>query len=769
MVREKHIKTRNLIVTKTFDEFARAVEASDFKVEDIVGYVTSVSRNFYWLNTESVWGVLGFTWDQLSSEDVSDEEALAHPNLLYRLTQVDAEGNTIEMGREWILNHRFKKGYGHFNATTIPFTVIPALPDGYRITEFNNTFNQIESEYIEVLKSDWSNLTEINNLIPKTKSIKIDLTGANLSSNSKNIIHSGHISGINNYWKQTVYIKGNLGNCTAGTFEGYNRSDNNWTAGHTIYLDDNNKDLNLPISLRIQNQFYYTNLDKVFDIREWLSTENLTSVANTEIRLLAESGKYYFNNAFAKQIKDAGGIFAISPVASNMTATGKESFRDGIYIMRNPMALGVTPCTVTIDCTEDGDVDEYSLFIPRGSTSYGIEGSGIGNTIYEHMMLCFNPIIYQGTVNTITMWNPFCLVKDDNSWPAYDQSIIDKLRPINGYGIEQGYFMRNSYIYITQPSRYTIDCTNLTHLSLFDKARFFVSDLSKLENYKAGNNKGYCMEVVQLTHADDANNGEGLFSFGIGNNISTTLGYATPFRFKINNNIKTVFFCRNKTPNIIIGKDAKIELAYARFSWYASVYVEDITHPAFRFRHINCTNYGMPYTIKNGFGYNYIQEAVTDSSPASSGPINLYEFEDSILDGSDESVAFLKASNIFTFYNTSREVIHPLIATNSHDYNGGTVTYNNGVNINISSSFIFIYKQNINILGYSKNADISGILDTFINKLLQPDNPNQGIIANDSTTTYTITLSKNIFDALTTEQKNYIINDLNYVLTWTSK
>lgn len=754
--RNKHIKTRNLIVTETFDEFTKAVEALDFTVEDIVGYVTSVTRNFYWLNTESVWGVLGFTWDHL--EDVSNEEALIHPNPLYRLTQVTPEGNKIEMDQTWLTEHKVKKGYGHFNVTTMPFTVIPVLPDGYRITEFRDTFKDIASNYIEVLKSDWSNLTRIRNLVPRTKSIKIDITGANLSNTSDNaIILSSNLNGIQNAWKSTVYIKGNLGNCTVGTFEGYNRSDNNWTASHTILLDDNNKELNLPISLRIQNQFYYTDPNKTFDIREWLYAENLTPVANTEIRLLAESGKYYFNNAFAKQIQDAGDIFAISPVASNMTATGKESFRNGIFIMRNPIAMNVTPCTVTIDCTEDGDVREDKLFIPRGSTSYGIDGSGIGSTIYEHMMLCFNPIIYRGTVNTITMWNPFCLVKDDDSWPAYDQSMVDKLRPISGYGIDQGYFMRNSYIYITKPSPYTIDCKNLTHLSLFDKTRFFVSDFSKLEKY--GNT--YCMEVVQLVNADKGN----LFSFGIGNNIGNTLGYTTPFYFKINNNIKTVFFCHSRTPRIIIGKDAKIELAYAHLEWYDSVKVEDITHVAFKFRHIDCRRYGQDFSIRNYFGYNYINEAVTDSSPASSGPINLYEFEPEIL----EDVEFLKASNIFTFYNTSREVAHPLIATNHGGYNGGTITYSNGTNINISTDFIFIYRQNINMDGYNKKADVSNIVNIFVNKILQPNNPNRGIIANNTASTYTIKLSKNIFDSLTSEQKNYIINDLNYVLTWTSK
>lgn len=752
--RTKHINTRNLIVVESADEFARVVEALDFKVEDVVGYITSISRNFYWLNAESVWGVLGFTWDHL--EDVNDEEALIHPNPLYRLTQVDANGDNIEMDEQWLLDHRIKKGYGHFNATTIPFTVIPTLPDGYRITAFKNTFDQIESDYIEVLKSDWSNLVEINNLIPRGKSIKIDITGASLSStNNTVIVLNSSVSGYSNSWKDTIYIKGTLQNCTRGIFEW--NSYNNWTASHTILLDDDNKDLKLPVSLRIQNQFYYRNSENIFDIKEWLSINDFINYDNYEIRFLSDSGKYYIDNKFARQIQDVGNIFAISPIVSNITATGIESFKDGIFIMKDPVAMEVTPCTVTIDCTENGDVREDKLFIPRVD-SYGRTSDN--KNIYEYTMLCLNPIIYQGAVNSITMWNPFCLVKDDDSWPAYDQNVVDKLRPISERGIGEGYFMRNSYIYITQPSPYTIDCTNLTHLSLFNRARFFISDFSNLEKFKAGISNCYCMEVVKLTYADDANEGEGLISFGIGDNPDMGDIIPVGFYFKINSNIKTVFFGNSVSPKIVIGKNVKIELAYAQFRWYDSIKVEDITHVTFKFRYINCKErYGMPFTIKNGFGYNHIEEAVFEGSQPSSGPINLYEFDQRILD----DVQFLKESNIYTFYNTSREVVHPLIATNSHDYNGGTVVYRDCA-INISSDFIFIYRQNIKIYGYNGWSNITNIVDAFVNKILQMDVPNRGIIPNDTADKYTITLSMNIFDALTEEQKTYIRDTLNYEL-----
>ena len=117
----KKVDNRNLVVVDTFDEFSNKVDKLDFEVEDIVALVTSLANTFYWLNVESVWGPIGFTWSKVDD-------------------------------------------YGVFNKTTIPFTIIPKLPDGHRIKQFNNTFNNISSNYIEVKKSDWSNLTTLQNL-----------------------------------------------------------------------------------------------------------------------------------------------------------------------------------------------------------------------------------------------------------------------------------------------------------------------------------------------------------------------------------------------------------------------------------------------------------------------------------------------------------------------------------------------------------------------------------------------------------------------------
>ena len=223
MSRKKHIDTRNLVVCNTFDEFTNRLEQIDPNVEDIVGYITSLSQVIYGLTIESLWGTLGFTWDSTSilKGVPYNEERIEH---------IEADGENIDYSQKdaaWKIAHAVTKGYGHFNATTIPFTLIPSIPDGYRITEFRNTFNLIESGYIEVQKSDWSNLVDIKNLIPRGKSIKIDITGANLNSDNKIIIQNIRSGGWEDNCKHTVYIKGNLGNCVNGIFEYANNS--NWT------------------------------------------------------------------------------------------------------------------------------------------------------------------------------------------------------------------------------------------------------------------------------------------------------------------------------------------------------------------------------------------------------------------------------------------------------------------------------------------------------------------------------------------------------------
>ena len=114
MITLKDIKPKNLVLGQVINDFADATTKVNYDVEDLCCYVINNIECYYWINIESIWGPLGFVWD--------------------------------------IIND-----YGHFNFNNIIFNKIPVIPDGHRIKQFNNTFNNIKND-IEVYKSNWENV-----------------------------------------------------------------------------------------------------------------------------------------------------------------------------------------------------------------------------------------------------------------------------------------------------------------------------------------------------------------------------------------------------------------------------------------------------------------------------------------------------------------------------------------------------------------------------------------------------------------------------------
>lgn len=741
MSRKKHIDTRNLVVCNTFDEFTNKLEQIDPNVEDIVGYITSLSQVIYGLTVESLWGMLGFTWDNTSTlEGVPYNEK--------RIEHIEANGDNIDYNQKdaaWKIAHAVTKGYGHFNTTTIPFTLIPTIPDGYRITEFRNTFNLIGSGYIEVQKSDWSNLTEINYLIPAGKSINIDITGANLSSNSKVIIDNvggGYNAGS---WRHTVYIKGNLHNCTNGVFE-YSGSawDRNWDRHHTILLDDENKELDIPMSLAACNVFYYINKEKTFDIANWIY-KNTDSPVNLQYNLYAASGKYYIDNALTNKIWN--GTNSALRIFSYATSKIRPQDFTGVIKIVDPIAEEVIPLNITVDCTEDGVVREdrlCGLTVEPGNFDHT---NGIYNNIYTYDTQVFEPIKYIGIPTSITMWNPFCLVKDDNSWPTYSQSIINKLTKFDGNtqyipgtntnGINQGYFMYGAYLYISKPSPYTIDCTNIKYLNLFERAHFIINDYSQFEI--VGNN----VKVLELVKLINTNN---LISFSVFANTVTDFWVKLP-------SIKTVFFCfdtngLSSNKRFYIPEGSKIEAAAFPMIWYNRVLYGKTSVIAFKVRHIDCRDYNLPYSA-------YF-DVTTYYSPVVND--NIYNFIE-LEDGITTDIDFLKncrANTTYELVSNNKVIRHPFIVVNNNFSTNGLAT-----NWSIESDFVFIYKANVTISNSSNyNQDMITAAYNAFEKILP------GIQVNDTGQVYTIKLKKAVYDLLTTTEKDHITNDLNYTLSY---
>ena len=191
----RKIDNRNLIVVSEFDEFAQATENMDFSVEDLVAYITNISQVFYWLNVESVWGRMGFVWDHLENN----------------------------------------KGYGHFVTTQIPFTVIPSLPDGERITEMQQNFLSSTSVNT-ILKSNWANLNHV--YLQFSGTLNADFTGAPLINTTRVLSNSS----------SRIYMKAD-----------FSQNDKIQEIRGTWILDDDNKYLNVcsHLSSRVTTTTYY--------------------------------------------------------------------------------------------------------------------------------------------------------------------------------------------------------------------------------------------------------------------------------------------------------------------------------------------------------------------------------------------------------------------------------------------------------------------------------------------------------------------------------
>lgn len=123
------IKPKYIVLHEMFDDFARDSENVDYKKEDYVSQVIQVTSVIYWLNIESVWGFAGFTWDVY--ED-----------------------------------------YGHFNAVTFDFSVIPRVPDPERIKRLlTNFFSSMNAQTITFLDSGWSSITQVDAIQNNNKSL----------------------------------------------------------------------------------------------------------------------------------------------------------------------------------------------------------------------------------------------------------------------------------------------------------------------------------------------------------------------------------------------------------------------------------------------------------------------------------------------------------------------------------------------------------------------------------------------------------------------
>lgn len=155
---------RNLTISKTIDDFAMDTAKLDFDVEDLVSYCEDITNILYWINIESVWGPLGFEWDQYDN-------------------------------------------YGHFHTNPVKFSILPRIPDPHRIKSFKGIFREIPKDYI-IQENDFVNVDTICNWFDETF-----VTWPPISTTVKFIAPVNNITNIgdkDNYNVGTLHFIGSL-------------------------------------------------------------------------------------------------------------------------------------------------------------------------------------------------------------------------------------------------------------------------------------------------------------------------------------------------------------------------------------------------------------------------------------------------------------------------------------------------------------------------------------------------------------------------------
>lgn len=478
--RKRHIDTRNLVVCETFDEFAEKVEQinpiPETNVEDIVGYVTSVSRVFYWLNVESVWGVIGFSWNDISTplED-------SYPNIWEHLQHVNADGTNIENPEYPNPN----KGWGRFSYTTLPFSIIPKLPDGYRITKFDSTLQGIGSTDIEVQRSQWDNLTELINLAPSDKNVIADFTDAP-------IISINSLIGT----KSSLYIKADLKNVPAfngATSSGKSTAYNNWIINELSYIvfDDNNKYLNLPPSIPtsdVVNQHYSRFVIKWLGEGSW-KDEYMYRNINANSTYGPETLVFSENNKVTLKAFDTSGGYINWQYGNKLAQRDILNYIDGKPRDNGRPIVGkVQPddrvVELTVDTSITRDINLWQIL-------YLNNWSGPG----RHNLA---PIQFEGEVDSIDMYLPYLNIVD--SWPQFDAALAAKMNP----DLESYFCYQVNFVDKLIKCPYTFNVSNLNRVNLnmipnrynSDYAPYFSYTEAQVEDVKYPVGNDYVVDVL---------------------------------------------------------------------------------------------------------------------------------------------------------------------------------------------------------------------------------------------------------------------------------
>lgn len=659
-----HTENRNLVVCETFDDFAEKVDGIDFDVEDIVGLVTSLANVFYWLNVESVWGPLGFTW-----------------------TKTD--------------------DYGVFNTTTVPFTIIPKLPDGERIRQLNGTFNNIASDTIDLRRSNWENLYSLNNPW-QDKIVKADLTGAkltyvnNLLYRSKPVEDATDIKGlyIKADFSGVSYLNGNTGYI-------YLKSELNITfkkGWAFIHIDDENKGLNAP---HCNGCALWWSGEGEFKLEYFFREEGLQNYnSGSSICVYSENGKMTLTNVANSRIKLIGNRFDNS--------TEREASTD--FYPRDDE----TPMELTID-------GRINPVIQINGWTTPLAGSYYAATYYMKPIKLVN-------YDSIDWINPYYLLKDE--WPELPEEELEKWEDSKNSSFMPYLMINNLELAMNCP--YTIDVSKRQYLNMLNCSvyRGYIAYGYTKEDWIAAGAESVTIDSNTLVIAD-------IFPTITG--FDHTLDLITfPSKGLLSTGNRGIVFwklpnCTMRTKEMAsmtgfyMGENTVIECSTFKADWaYTSIIMHDTDTIHWRL-FPNDEGKISARSLMSNYGC-YVVNAT--------GDMNFIELETH-----DEAV--LKASLINTFCSTKCNYKHDIVICN-FPQTVGLSTYDT---ITIESEFIYLYATNVSITcreGKTSYETVKKLID--------------GLVKDDSGTAHSVTLNSWIYSQLTDDEKSHIVNDLGYTL-----
>lgn len=683
------IKPKNLIVVDTFDEFAERTAEMDYEKEDLVGLVVNLSNVFYWVNIESLWGPLGFTWRSQNAN---------------------------------------KQGYGVFNTTTIPFSVIPSVPDGNRITKLSNFLDHVSASEIEVKKSNWENLKVVHRLGPANKTVYIDLTGAPITTiGESNTTEGGYPCLIGNDGK--LYVKGDFSNASFVYDGGISQY---WTTDGTLIGDDNNIGVNIPTKGGRWNcNFLWKGetpqkLENMFNMSQ-------TFGARGTVKMFSENGKY--DITWIDRFTDSNKPLVIS--STRTINNGYTNWNEAQILAENPTELTVRGTNVPL---------RYLLYTYPANQNRSYRRN-VNHTHYDWSnkiqpyVYNFKPITYDENIETVDSYMPF-LLWESEGYQNLDTVPLGKLTNydsvITGFGTNGNLTLPRVDIF---PAIYAhnatakpapINCTNLTSINLMESiGGEFGINLCKFytgSDLVTASNKAELPSGIKATAIDFIpelqNKPEKFDTFMFNFDATASYCYTTPNVYypedgsSDRQGMMTYLMPKNIKADVVAASQAFFETGskWEFTAWRiiggtpGHMVIQDGSIPVFKI--VPSDTYKMCFWPRRGDTLSlthYVEHAHEESG---SPYINVIEFGGDFSDTNFQEK--LKESYISTLvefhYSRCRDTNsvtgttefikqkHPLVLTNG----SGTVTIGHKIDTQVG----FIYKTNIRVVGSNGDRSI---------------------------------------------------------------